>query len=353
MEVFFCENKTGRLRKIINKLRNIEPHKQIPIRRTRTHNLTLLKEVGEIPPNAKYGKVCSIVGNQVIVETSENNTTIHYSCVPAGAIISRNSNLSNLIAAGDNVWFITTSDSLGSIIKIDERKQILSRTDPSNHNREQILAANVDNLIIFFSTVEPALNTRMIERYVIAAKLGTVNPIICINKMDLVNNVEQKDIYSIFQDYKLPCFFISALNSKGIEPVKKILKNKESVISGPSGAGKSTFLNNLIGYKAQAVNEISEYTNKGLHTTSFSKRYSLHDNTAIIDTPGLREFGIWNLRKDELALFFDEFLEYFYDCQFTDCTHTHEPHCAVKAAVQEGKISEARYMNYLSIYDTL
>jgi ribosome biogenesis GTPase len=337
-----------------------EEQKQSPIRKSRSRNLILRRSEGTIPENAIRGEVVSIVGNQVVVETG----TEQINCVPTGTIISSNKH-SNLIATGDIVFFISPEDiinnNLSKIVKIEDRITKFSRVDPANTNREQIIAANIDTLLIFVSTYEPILNTRFIDRYLVTAYLSNITPIICVNKIELA---KKPLLYKMLAPYKKMGYsihYISALEGEGIESIKKKLLNRRSVISGPSGAGKSTFLNKILGYSAQAISEISERTNKGTHTTSFSKLYRLESEKAtrkkqkgyLIDTPGLREFGIWDLSKSELGVVFPDFLEYYPKCRYTSCTHTHEPECSVIDAVEQGLIEEERYLSYLNIYDTL
>lgn len=331
---------------------NEEREKQTPIRKSKSRDTILRKTKGNIPKNAVKGEVVSIIGNNVIVEIKKNDTIEEISCVPTGTIISK-SRYSNLIAAGDVVYIIYNKNSLSKIIKIEDRKTKFSRVDPSNRNKEQIIAANIDTVLIFVSTLEPTINTRFIDRYIITAKLNNIEPIICVNKIELVNKRTFTKILTSYKKLGIKIFYISALEEININTVKSKIITKKTVITGPSGVGKSTFLNKILGYEAQAVSEISERTNKGTHTTSFSKRYKLSENGFIIDTPGLREFGIWDLSKCELGVIFPDFLNYYLNCKFTSCTHTHEPDCAVIKAVEEGLIEEERYISYLNMYDTL
>ena len=336
----------------MQQLKNEEKIKQAPIRKSRSRNLILRKTEGEIPANASKGEVSSIIGKNVIVEIEKNGKIEEVNCVPTGTIIAKNK-YSNLIAAGDVVYFLHNKNSLSKIVKIENRTTKFSRLDPANRNKEQIIAANIDTLLIFVSTFEPMLNTRFIDRYLVAAKLNNIEPIICVNKIELVEKKIFSKLLSSYKKLGIKLYCISALEEINLDVVKNKIAKKSTVISGPSGVGKSTFLNKLLGYEAQAVSEISERTNKGTHTTSFSKRYRLPKGGTIIDTPGLREFGIWDLSKCELGVIFPDFLEYYLNCKFTSCTHTHEPHCAVIEAVDKGLISEERYLSYLNIYDTL
>lgn len=326
--------------------------KQIAIRKSRSEELVLRTEEGTIPSDAIKGEVISIVGKDVIVEAKINNTLTEVHCVQTGTIISKSKH-SNLIAAGDVVYFIYQKCGLSKIIKVAERTTKLSRISPSNRNREQIIAANINTLLIFSSTFEPTINIRFIDRYLVAAKISNITPIICVNKIDLCPKKEISKIMLPYKKLGIEIHYISALNGDGIDKLKKKIANKRSVISGYSGTGKSTFMNNLLGYKAQIVKEISERTNKGTHTTSFSKRYKLSPKGWIIDTPGVREFGIWDVNKEEIGVLFPDFFAYYLRCKYTSCTHIHEPDCAVISAVSTGNIDAERYNSYLNIYDSL
>ena len=331
---------------------NNEQEKHLPIRKSRSRNLKLQKNDGNIPNNAIIGEVISIIGNKIVVEIEENDLIRNLDCVPAGTIIYKN-NYSNLIAAGDIVYLIENPTTLSKIIKICDRKSKISRLDPSNRNKEQIIAANIDLLIIFVSAFDPMINIRLIDRYLVAAKVSGIEPIICVNKMDLANKNEFDAILNYYRMLKIPIFYLSMLKGVGLNKVKKFIFDRKSVISGPSGAGKSTFMNKILGYEAQIVQDISERTNKGIHTTSYSCRYRLAEGGSIIDTPGIREFGIWDLAKFELGVLFPGFSDYYAQCKFTSCTHTHEPDCAIIKAVEDMKIPTEQYLSYLNIYETL
>ena len=335
------------MKKNIDKL-----EKQVAIRKSRSENLILRSEEGAIPNDAKYGEVVSIVGKDVLVEAEIDGKILEVHCVQTGTIISKSKH-SNLVSAGDFVYFIYDSNALSKIIKVADRTTKFSRVSPSNRNREQIIAANIDTVVIFVSALEPTLNTRFIDRYLVTAKLNNITPIICVNKIDLCKRNSIAKLMLPYKKLGIEIHLISVLKNTGISALKKKILNKKSVISGVSGAGKSSFLNNILGYKAQAVREINERTNKGTHTTSFSKRYRLSNKGWIIDTPGLREFGIWDLSKDEIGVIFPDFADYFLRCKYTSCTHTHEPDCAVIKAVDIGEIDLERYNSYLNIYDSL
>jgi ribosome biogenesis GTPase len=326
--------------------------KQTPIRRSKDNNRILRRDDGNVPENAVCGEVVAVIGNNVVVETNINGQIREINCVPTGTIITNNS-YSNLIATGDKVYCYYNPNSLSKIIKVAERSSKLSRVSPANRNKEQIIAANIDTLLIFVSTFEPMMNTRFIDRYLISASISNIKPILCVNKIELAKKTAIAEILAPYKKMGIKIHYISALHNIGIATLKNTILKRKSVISGPSGAGKSTFLNKILGYEAQNVSEISDRTQKGTHTTSFSKRYNLSENGWIIDTPGLREFGIWDVSQSELGVLFPDFLNYYLKCKFTSCTHTHEPDCAVIDAVNSGKIEEERYLSYISMLDTL
>jgi len=334
------------------KLSTFNSEKYKAIRKSRSENLILRNNVGIISSDAIIGEVISIIGKDIIVEAKINNKPIEINCVLTGTIIST-SKYSNLIAAGDIVYFIYDSSGLSKIIKVVDRLTKFSRILPSNRNREQVLAANVDTLLIFVSGLEPVLNTRLIDRYLVSSILSKIIPIICVNKMDLCSNKLIRSLMLPYIKLGIEVHFISVLNDIGVNRLKQRIVGQKSVISGVSGSGKSSFLNVILGYNAQVVRDISKRTNKGIHTTSFSKRYKISNSGWIIDTPGLREFGIWDLTKEEIGVIFPDFSAYYLNCKYTSCTHTHEPDCAVITAVDQGIISAERYNSYLNIYDCL
>ncbi|MCL2040276.1 MAG: ribosome small subunit-dependent GTPase A [Bacteroidetes bacterium] len=327
--------------------------KHIAIRKSRSNELVLISNKNSVSRGAIRGKVVSIVGKYVMVEAKINGALEDVRCVQTGTIISKSKH-SNLIAAGDEVYFDYSNSGLSKVVKVCDRVSKFSRISPSNRHKEQVIAANLDTLIIFASVFEPMLNTRLIDRYLVAARLNKIVPLICINKIDLCSVAELSGLMSVYKKLGIEVHFISSLyGGAELDKLKAKIINKKSVISGNSGSGKSTFMNALLGYKAQIVKEISDRTNKGIHTTSFSRLYKLSRKGWIIDTPGLREFGIWDLDKEEIGVIFPDFNDYYLHCKYTSCTHTHEPSCAVINAVEDGTIDAERYNSYLNIYESL
>ncbi len=316
----------------------------------------ILKDTKKLSANSIKGIVFASMGKQFLVQP-ENQKSEFIECSYGATIESRNTN-SSIIAVGDTVHFVHNQDTkqnsnlTGSIIKVEERYSSLSRKTVGLES-EQVIAANADQLLIIMSAANPFYNKRLIDRFLIAAEQGNLHVALCINKMDLVDEKAVKKDLKIYKKLGVTLFFISASNDINLAKLNKHLKNKVTILAGPSGVGKSTIINKLFGLELQKISEISERTTKGTHTTSFSKMFDLPKGGKIIDTPGLRELNIWNVGKEELPFFFHDFDEYFLNCKYLPCSHTHEPECSVVSAVEKGKISLERYESYLNILETV
>jgi ribosome biogenesis GTPase len=200
----------------------------------------------------------------------------------------------------------------------------------------------------------PKYNKRLIDRYLIAARCGDLEPIIVINKLELANQeLLEDDLYTYTEELNLDLYLISLKENLNTDELKNKLKDRRSILTGPSGSGKSTFINYILDDQIQEVGEVSQKTAKGLHTTSFVRMFELPFGGEIIDSPGIREFALWDINKEELPTYFDDFVEYHHDCKFLPCTHTHEPKCAVIEALEEGKIDPDRYESYLSLLSSI
>lgn len=312
---------------------------------------SLIKSDGVIPKDSIKGLVCAISGTKISVETETSGI---FDCTTAGIVISRNENQS-IVAVGDIVYILpekSHSEKTATIIKVEDRRNHFSRKEVGFES-EDVIAANIDILVIMLSLKSPKYNKRLLDRFLVTAELNNVEPIICLNKIDLCNDIKYKSDFSIYHKLNYRTFFISAKELIGMDELKETLRDKTCVLSGPSGSGKSTFINSLIGKSNQFVRETSTKTQKGKHTTSSVKMFSLSNGIRIIDTPGVREFGIWGLEKNELALYFHEFDDFNPKCKYYPCTHTHEPDCAVIEALEKGIIDFGRYQSYLNLFDSL
>ena len=309
-----------------------------------------------MPDNSIKGIVLATIGTINLVKANEKI----YECKVQGKLVSHYKK-SSIVAVGDKVDFILTDEKFdsnnnlekGTIIKIGERFTRLSRISPKNKHNEHVLASNIDNLLIFCSAADPFYNKRLIDRYLISAIAGGLNPIIVINKCELMDNEIIFEDLIIYNELGIDVFFISIYQNIGLNELSKRLESEKTVITGASGVGKSTYVNFLLGSEEQAIGSISESTAKGQHTTSFVRMFEVANNTYLIDTPGIREFALYGINKHELPTYFIDFLKFHNNCKFAPCSHTHEPKCAVKEALERGELDFDRYESYLMILDSL
>jgi ribosome biogenesis GTPase len=231
------------------------------------------------------------------------------------------------------------------------RETQLSRRRPGHVEAEQVIVANPDQAVYIFAVREPAPRLRMLDRLLVLAENNDLPAIICANKIDLLDAAgggleEARRLFGLYEEIGYPVIYTSALTGQGVADLRERLQGRLSVLCGPSGAGKSSLLNAIQPDLGLAAREISYATGKGRHTTVSVRLWPLEEGGYVADTPGLREAGFWDIERDELAWHFVEMRPYLSDCRFSSCTHTHEPDCAVKAAVQGGAISEERYESY-------
>lgn len=264
----------------------------------------------------------------------------------------------NPIAVGDEVEMeIEDVQEESAIInEIHERKNYVARVSPHNKHLHHIIASNLDQSLLFTTLKDPKTSQGFMDRFLICCEAFYVPAIIIFNKADLYKKKEMekyerlKEIYEAVGYQVLLC---SVEKEQGLEEVKSLLKNKTTLLSGHSGVGKSTFINALFPEFNLRTQEVSGWSGKGLHTTTFAEMFDLPAGGHIIDTPGVREFGLVDISKQELAHYFPEMRSRMNDCQFNNCMHIEEPGCAIKDAVVNEEISEERYISYRTILDTM
>lgn len=259
----------------------------------------------------------------------------------------------NPVAVGDCVYLQMEGDE-GLIHAIEDRKNYIIRRSINLSKQVQIIAANVDQLILIVTLKKPKTFMGFVDRFLVGAEAYRIPVIILYNKIDLLkkDDIEElkkwKNIYDLASYTQLE---ISATEEQGLEPLKELMKSKVSIFSGHSGVGKSTLINKLDPQLDLKVSQLSDSHQSGKHTTTFAELFDLEFGAKIIDTPGIKGFGNVALEKEHLAHYFPEMRARLNECKFDNCVHINEPNCAIKEAVAEGKIAESRYFNYLSIYE--
>ncbi len=266
--------------------------------------------------------------------------------------------VTNPVAVGDRVTIrVSEQDDTGLITEIHERRNKLSRRAAGHRTgREHVIVANVDRAWAVQSVRLPRLNPGFLDRFLVSADMHDIPAGVVINKIDLLTPSERApvmDVQNMYAELGFPVIVTSATEAVGLDRLRSALQDEVSVIAGPSGAGKSTLLNALEPGLDVETGEVSQKTSKGTHTTTHAELYPLSFGGFIVDTPGIREFGIQEMHPADLAHFFVEFIPYLDDCKFQDCTHDHEPGCAVKEAVERGDIHTRRYDSYLNILHSL
>lgn len=299
------------------------------------------------------GIVIKSTGSNYTVQTEDNRLVI---CKIRGKFRTKGLRTTNPLAVGDKVKYIKEKKSeLGLITQRFERKNYLIRKSINLSKESHVLAANIDQAIIVATINQPKTYPEFIDRFLVSTEAYRIPAIIVFNKIDLHKEVEKKELEMLNQIYEkigYPCINISAKEKTNILEIKELLNKKISVIAGHSGAGKSTLINTIAPHLKLKTNEISSFHEVGKHTTTFPEMHFLGNETYIIDTPGIKGFGIIDIENEELMHFFPEIFALLPECKYNNCLHLKEPDCAVKKALKEKKISNSRYKSYLSILST-
>ncbi len=257
-----------------------------------------------------------------------------------------------LVAVGDRVWIVPEGSRHGKIEQIVERTSVLSRQHPGvSIPAEDVILANPDQVLVVFSIAQPEPHVRMLDRFLVIAEANDLPAIICANKIDLEGMDAAKEIFEPYEDIGYRIVYASADEGIGIDDLNDVLKDSITVFSGPSGVGKSSLLNAIHPDLNIHVGNLRDVLDKGQHTTRAARMYSLPigSNTFVADTPGIRELGLYDIDDLDLGFYFLEFVPYIHDCRYPNCTHDHEPACAVRAAVEQGTITAERYDSYLRL----
>jgi len=264
----------------------------------------------------------------------------------------------NPIAVGDKVNIEMENELEGSvtITEIEDRKNYITRSSPANKHQHHIIASNLDQSLLFATLKDPKTSQGFIDRFLITSEAYHVPSIIVFNKSDLYKKKEEEKfalVKNIYEAIGYKVLSMSLETGDGVGAVKSLLKDKVTLLSGHSGVGKSTFINAVFPEMKLKTQDVSGWSGKGLHTTTFAEMFDLPFGGKIIDTPGIRELGLVDIPKKELSHYFPEMRALINDCQFNNCMHLNEPACAVKAAVENGTIHMDRYISYCNILETI
>lgn len=288
----------------------------------------------------RRGRVLAISPDGALVSADGKE----HRCSLRGVLKRKKTRDKNLLVVGDFVLFE------GDVIEqVCDRFSLLSRQEHLTRRKKQLIAANIDQVLITASVKKPHLKPALIDRYLIATYKGNMEPVIVINKVDLVEDKEALDaIKALYEDLGIPVILTSIETGEGLDELKEQMRNVSSVFSGQSGVGKSSLINEMLGLDL-AVGEVVAKTEKGAHTTSQAELIPLDCGGFCIDTPGIRSFGVWDIQREDLVNHFPEIAEVGLSCRFPNCSHTHEPDCAVKQAVENEEISIIRFESYLKL----
>lgn len=297
------------------------------------------------------GTVTKSTGSNYLVKLESGQIV---PCKLKGKIRLDDRKTTNPVTVGDKVDVEMENESEGMIAKIHPRKNYIIRKSINLSKQSQIIASNMDQAILIATLVEPRTSLGFIDRFLITAEAYSIPAVLIFNKCDNLNDellALQREIIAIYEKAGYPCYAVSSMNKDDIEKIKPLFKGKTSLITGHSGVGKSTFINALQPSLKLRTGEISSAHSKGMHTTTFAELYDLDFGASIIDTPGIKELGLVEIKKEEVGHYFPEIRKYMNDCKFNNCIHVNEPKCAVREAFERGDISPERYESYLKILD--
>ena len=294
------------------------------------------------------GRVLSVYGLASAVEDDDGQ--IHQ-CATRRLLKTLSTDQRHVVAAGDRVLFRpieNTDPPEGMIERVEPRHGSVCRT---SRGRQHIIVTNVDQLLIVTSAAEPRLKPNLIDRLLVTAEKGGVRPVVCINKIDLVEPASLQPLVGVYSQMGYQVVLLSAETRFGLDRLQRLLTDRESVVTGQSGVGKSSLLNAIDPHLDLRVRTVSTDTQKGRHTTTTARLLPLACGGYVVDTPGIRQFQLWDVIAEEVPGYFRDLRPYVSLCRFPDCTHTHEDDCAIKNAVADGRIDERRYDSYCHLIE--
>jgi len=297
------------------------------------------------------GLVIRNTGSWYSVLTDEGNTV---ECKIKGNVRLKGIRSTNPVAVGDRVSILLNQEGTAFINEIEDRRNYIIRKSSNLSKQSHIIAANVDQVFLIVTVNHPETSTTFIDRFLASAEAYRVPVVLVFNKTDLLSSDElryQKMMIGMYENVGYRCLSVSAIHEHTLKDCHTLLKDKTTLFSGNSGVGKSTLLNHLIPGAELRTAEISDAHNTGIHTTTFSEMLPLKAGGWAIDTPGIKGFGTFDMEPREICGYFKEIFRFSKDCRFSDCTHTHEPGCAVRKAVEEHFIAESRYNSYLNMLE--
>lgn len=294
----------------------------------------------------RAGRVLSVCG---LLSHVQDDAGRAYRCATRRLLKTLSTDQRHVIAVGDRVMFRLADGPSGEglIERVEPRRGTICRT---SRGRQQILVTNVEQVLIVASAAEPRLKPNLIDRMLIAAEKGRARPVICINKIDLVDPASVQALAGVYSRMGYPVLLLSAWTGLGVARLRDVLRDRQSVVAGQSGVGKSSLLNAADPCLQLRVAPVSAENEKGRHTTSTARLLPLTFGGYVVDTPGIRQFELWDVTPAEVAGFFRDLRPYVNLCKFPDCTHTHEADCAIKNAVADGRLDERRYESYCHLF---
>ncbi|MHB8806900.1 MAG: ribosome small subunit-dependent GTPase A [Anaerolineaceae bacterium] len=264
--------------------------------------------------------------------------------------LKQHKKMEDLVAIGDRVFVSYLDEEQGVIEEICERQRMLVRMAPTTRGvYKQILLANPDQNVFVFACADPAPSLRMLDRFLVITEKQKIDALIIANKVDMLDQTRAEEIFSPYTELGYPVVYTSAKENVGIQELRVCLQGKLSAFAGPSGVGKTSLLNALRPGLGLEVKTVKESSHKGRHTTIVRQLFSLDEVSMVADLPGIRQLSVWDIEPEELDGYFCEFRPFVENCQFNDCSHSQEPGCAIKQAVENGAISAARYDSYLRL----